>query len=122
MNQTEESDVSAQKPEMTITEEEKMDIDQNKSIAALAYLIFFLPLVVKPDSKFGRFHANQALLIFILGIGVSLIGPIIPFIGSMVVVPLGSVFALVLFIMGIINAANGKKVRLPLIGDIDIIK
>ena len=45
------------------------DIEKNKTMAGLAYLIFFLPLLACPDSKYGRYHANQALLLFILGLG-----------------------------------------------------
>ncbi|NLA78908.1 MAG: hypothetical protein GX845_05135, partial [Erysipelothrix sp.] len=37
------------------------DIEKNKTMAGLAYLIFFLPLVAAPESKFGKFHANQGL-------------------------------------------------------------
>ena len=46
------------------------DIARNKSVCALSYLsiLFFLPLVVCPDSKFGRFHANQALALLITAI------------------------------------------------------
>ena len=44
------------------------DILQNKTLCGLAYvfpILFFLPLVSCPNSKFGRFHANQALLLFL---------------------------------------------------------
>ena len=38
---------------------EQADIDNNKTMAGLAYIIFFLPLLVCPQSKYARFHANQ---------------------------------------------------------------
>jgi hypothetical protein len=38
---------------------DQADIEKNKTMAGLAYLLFFLPLVACPDSPFGRFHANQ---------------------------------------------------------------
>ena len=44
------------------------DIEKNKTMAGLAYLIFFLPLIVCPDSKYGKFHANQGLLLLITSI------------------------------------------------------
>ncbi len=34
------------------------DIEKNKTMAGLAYLIFFLPLIASPDSAFAKFHAN----------------------------------------------------------------
>ena len=36
------------------------DIQKNKVISALSYLgiLFFLPLVAAPESRFGKFHAN----------------------------------------------------------------
>jgi len=39
-------------------------------ICAAAYFsfFFFLPLVMMPNSKAGRFHANQGLLLFILNL------------------------------------------------------
>ncbi len=104
------------------TDEERKDIEEHKAIAAVAYLIFFLPLLASPDSQYGRFHANQALLLLITVLGINTIGSIIPIIGWFLILPLGFIFTLVLFIIGIINAAYGKKERLPLIGGFDIIK
>ena len=65
--------------EETFTQE---DIDKNKTIAGLAYIIFFLPLIACPDSRYGRFHANQALILFIVGLAGSIILSIIPIIGT----------------------------------------
>lgn len=40
------------------------DIQKNKVISALSYLgiLFFLPLMAAPESRFGKFHANQSLV------------------------------------------------------------
>ena len=46
---------------------EQTDIDNNKTIAGLAYFIFFLPLLVSPQSKFARFHANHDNSLTIVG-------------------------------------------------------
>ncbi len=97
------------------------NIDDVKNVAALAYLIFFIPLLSNPESEYGKFHANQGLLLLITGLAVSFLGSI-PFIGWFIILPLGFILVLVLFVMGIVNAVNGKKKRLPLIGGIDIIK
>jgi hypothetical protein len=50
------------------------ETDQNiKTIAALAYLIFFLPLLTNKDSKFAMYHANQGLVLLIAGIGANFV-------------------------------------------------
>ncbi len=97
------------------------DVEKNKVISALAYILFFLPLVVCPESSFGKFHANQGLLLLIVGIVGNIVLGIIPLIGW-IILPL---FALVVFIfgiMGIIGALNGKAKELPVIGKYRIIK
>ncbi|KJR49239.1 hypothetical protein UF75_0317 [Desulfosporosinus sp. I2] len=48
------------------------DIEQNKTMAALAYFLFFLPLIACKDSQYGRFYANQGLLVLILSVGGSM--------------------------------------------------
>ena len=100
---------------------EQEDIEKNKTMAGLAYLIFFLPLVAAPESKFGKFHANQGLLLLILGIGGNIILIIIPILGWLLIVPF-SLFVLVLGVMGLINGFGGKVKELPLIGKFRIIK
>lgn len=59
------------------------NLDQVKIMAALAYfgILFFLPLVTHPNSSFGKFHANQGLLLLITGLVINTVGTIIPFIG-----------------------------------------
>ncbi|GEM_PF-370425 len=97
------------------------DIEKNKAIAALAYLIFFLPLLAAQDSSYARFHANQGLLLFILGFGGNTILTIIPILGW-ILIPFFSLFVIILAVMGILNAVNGKAKDLPLIGQYRIIK
>ncbi len=97
------------------------DIEQNKTIAGLAYIIFFLPLLACPDSQFGRFHANQALLLLLLGFGGSIILTIIPIIGWLLL-PIFALGVFVLAIMGLVNGFTGKVKELPIIGKFRIIK
>ncbi|MBX3042915.1 MAG: hypothetical protein KIT33_01585 [Candidatus Kapabacteria bacterium] len=98
------------------------DIEQNKVMSLLAYIIFFIPLLAAKDSKFARYHANQGLVLLLLGISISLVSSIIPIIGWFIIGPLGTIFVIVLAVMGIINALNGKAKPLPLIGGISLIK
>jgi uncharacterized membrane protein len=96
------------------------DIEKNKVIAALAYAIFFLPLIVDKDSEFGKFHANQGLLLLIASLlgnailTVTLIG--------IILIPVLNIVLLVLFIMGALNAYNGQAKELPVIGKFTLLK
>ncbi|NCU29502.1 hypothetical protein EOM60_02735 [Candidatus Saccharibacteria bacterium] len=99
-------------------------MDSLKVIAAIAYLgiLFFVPMITHPKSEFAMFHANQGLLLLLAGIIVSVVGSVIPVLGWFVIAPIGGIFILVLFILGLINALQGKMKRLPLIGSFDLIK
>lgn len=96
--------------------------DNVKVMAALAYVLFFIPLLTNPNDEFAKFHANQGLNLLLLAIAVQVIGWAIPFLGWFLIVPLGSIAVLVLFIMGIINALNGEKKALPVIGQFQLLK
>ena len=70
----------------------------------MAILAYFGPLVLVPilaarESRFAQYHANQGLVLLIVGI----------------------VF-LVLAVIGIINASKGEMKPLPVIGGISILK
>lgn len=101
---------------------DKEDVEKNKVMAILAYIIFFIPLLAAKESKFAMYHANQGLVLFLAGIAVSIVGSIIPLIGWFIILPLGSILILVLAIMGIINASKGEMKPLPIIGKITILK
>jgi uncharacterized membrane protein len=92
---------------------------KNTTMAAIAYLLFFVPLLTdSKDDPFVKFHVKQGLLLLILSIFVSILNSIIgriPFVGWIVSFVLGlGVFAL--FVIGIMNALNGKETPLPLVG------
>lgn len=100
----------------------KEDIEKNKVMGVLAYIFFLIPMLAAKDSPFAKFHTNQGLLVFLAAVAVNIVGGIIPFIGWILILPLGNLAVLVLAIMGIINSANGKAKKLPIIGNIEIIK
>ena len=97
------------------------DIEKNKVISGLAYILFFLPLLVCPESKYGRFHANQSLLLFITSIAGTIALSIIPIIGWLLL-PFFSIAVLVFAIIGLINGLTGKGKELPLIGKFRLLK
>jgi uncharacterized membrane protein len=102
------------------------DIEQNKVVSGLAYLgiLFFLPLVVCPNSKFGKFHANQGITLFFVYLAIGVINVVfgfVPFFGWYI----GKVLylaAFVLMILGMVNAFSGKAKELPIIGQARILK
>jgi uncharacterized membrane protein len=99
------------------------DIERNKVFAVLAYIgiLFLVPLLAAPQSRFARFHTNQGIVLFLAGLilcAASAILAMIPFVGCLVafapaVIGIGW---LVLMIIGIVNAASGHYKPLPLIG------
>jgi len=101
-----------------------IDIEKNKIMAILAYIIWLIPLLAAKDSKFARFHTNQGLVVFILSIAWSVVTSIISSISFLFgsIFSLGSLLFLALMIVGIINAANGRAKELPVIGSINIIQ
>ena len=97
------------------------DIAENRTMAGLSYLLFFLPLVSCPQSQYARFHANQSLVLLLLAVIGNVVLGIIPLVGW-VLLPLFDVFILILEISGMINGFGGKAKQLPLIGKINILK
>lgn len=104
------------------------DITNNKVVSVLAYIpiLFWLPLVVNSNSRFGKFHANQGLGLLLTGIVVSVALAVlhlllgwIPILGTIIVglvrIAL-SLILLVLAILGMVNTGNGNAKELPVIG------
>ena len=97
------------------------DIRKNKAMGVLAYIIFFVPILAARDSRFAMYHANQGLVLFLLAVAVNIVGTVMPFIGPMIVIPLGSLAVVILAIMGIANAISGRMEPLPYIGGIRLL-
>ena len=111
----------------------QQDINSNKVMAILAYLgiLVLVPIFAAKDSKFARFHANQGLVLFLAEIAfyivLTIVSAIILAISwklyFIITIPsLVWIVFLVLAIIGIINAANGKAKELPVIGKFTLLK
>ena len=84
------------------------------AMAVVAYILFFIPLLTESkNDPFVMFHVKQGLVLLITGVAVSILG-MIPILG-LLALPLNLVL-FVLWIMGILNALNGEKKELPIIG------
>lgn len=99
---------------------DKADIEKNKIMAVLAYIIFLIPLIAAKESPFARFHTNQGLLLVIAAVILSVIAAV-PVIGW-IIAPVIGIAVTVLAVIGILNALNGKAKELPLIGKFRILK
>lgn len=109
------------------------DIEKNKMMAGLGYIIFFLPMIVMNDSKFARFHANQILLLLIPEVAITVIGTMLStvlfasfsFGLASLISFITLAFSLAIGVVAIINmiaAFRGEAKRVPFIGHITIIK
>lgn len=90
---------------------------KERIISAVSYLwiLFFLPLILIPDSSFGRFHANQALLNLLWGIVFGILSKI----------ALGWLFGIITAVYpvwGIFTALMGIERPFPVIGKFTLIK
>ncbi len=85
----------------------------NRALAALSYLsvLFILPFMLTPDDNYAKFHAKQGLRLFILGAIADILSAL----------PFGwilQIFRIYCIVKGIGNALNGRRDRLPYIGNI----
>jgi len=97
------------------------DVAQNKTMAGLAYLIFFLPLIVCPGSDFGRYHANQGLLLFIVIGLTNAVLSFIPFFGRFLLIPAVNLGFFIVAVIWMLHTFNGGTNELPLVGHIRLI-
>jgi uncharacterized membrane protein len=102
------------------------DVEKNKLMAIIGYIVpilFFVPLITEgKNSPFARFHANQQLVLLIVAIAVNIVGSVLPVAGWFLVLPVGTIFLIVLAILGIVNASRGEMKPLPLIGGAELIR
>jgi len=71
---------------LDITPEE---IQQGKTMAIIAYLIFFIPLLMDDmkKNKFVMFHTEQSIVLLLLNIAAGIIGTITCGIGLVLYIP-----------------------------------
>ncbi len=91
---------------------------KNTAMAVLAYIIFFIPLLTGDAKKdaFVKYHTKQGIVLFLLVVLINVLGWIVPFYFWFSISWILSLGTLVLLILGIINAVNGKQEPLPVIG------
>ncbi|MBN2121297.1 MAG: hypothetical protein JW734_09635 [Candidatus Omnitrophica bacterium] len=104
---------------------EESDITQNSvtdevrkgaGLAALSYVFFICIciLIYKKDNEFARFHAKQALVLFIGWVICLFLSVAVPFVGGLFSVS-GTIIYLVCLSVGIFSSLMGLRVRFPVI-------
>ena len=102
------------------TEEQQNDSSvEGKDIAIISYLTIIGLIIAfimnrEKQHEFARFHIQQVLGLALVSLVIFIVGqiPILGWIVSfLLVIPM-----LILWVMGLMNAINGKKKELPLIG------
>ena len=94
-------------------------VKQGAGFAALSYVFFLciFVLVYKKDNEFARFHAKQALILFIGWMVCLLFSIALPFIGSIFSV-FGTVIYLVCLTVGIFSSLMGQKFKFPVVTNV----
>lgn len=100
---------------------EPADVEQNKGMAIVAYILFFIPLIAAKDSRYAMYHANQGLTLFLTALGVNVVLGIIPILGW-ILMPFANLAILLLAVLGIVAAAQGRIRPLPIIGKYTFLK
>ena len=110
------------------------DAEKNKIFGIFAYLniLCLVPMLAAKDSPFARYHANQGFTLMIIEFALWMIDWACELVSSAVMPHGYSVFSIILsvvwlgvialVIIGIINAARGKCVPLPIVGGFKILK
>jgi uncharacterized membrane protein len=114
----------AEPRQLNITPEE---IESGKAMAFVAYIIFFIPLLIEEQrkNKFVMYHTEQALTLVILWVIIWIAQAILSAIVFsisfhlyflVVIINLLWIIPLVLWILGVINALTGKVKEVPIVG------
>lgn len=92
---------------------------EDKTVAILSYItiIGFIVAIVmhgNKKTKLGAFHLRQMLGVVVTSFCIGIVG-IIPILGWLVLI-VGMILLLVVWLVGLINAANGKMTPAPVLG------
>tara|TARA_R110002051_G_scaffold236232_1_gene297463 strand:- start:5502 stop:5819 length:318 start_codon:yes stop_codon:yes gene_type:complete len=96
--------------------------EEGKTIAIISYITWIgllIAFIMNNDKKnsFAQFHIGQSVRVAILGIANYTLGWILPS-GLGMITYVISIFVIVLWVLGIVNAINLKETPLPVIGTI----
>ncbi len=111
-----------QKSEINVMDKKEFDNKDlpGKDIALISYITILglvIAFVMNNEQKheFAKFHMRQSLGLFLTAIALSFIA-IIPILGWIIWI-VGIFILLYMWIKGVMNALNGKKEVVPILGD-----
>jgi len=95
-------------------------VSEGKNIAVIAYITIIgliIAFVMNNDKKdaFAAYHIKQSLGLAATGLALGIIG-MVPFLGWIINI-LGIFILLYMWIIGIMNAINGKESSVPFLGE-----
>ncbi|HLV42419.1 MAG TPA: hypothetical protein VKY37_09080 [Brumimicrobium sp.] len=95
-------------------------VQEGKTIAIISYITIFGILIAfimnnEKKNSFAAYHIRQSLGLGLTGLALSVIN-VIPILGWLVSI-LGSIFLIVLWVMGLISALNEQEKPVPILGE-----
>ncbi len=98
-------------------------IEEGKTIAIISYVTLLGTLIAyfmnkDKNNEFAKFHIGQALRAWLAGIVISIIGTVLVMVTGIGILGYLTYAGMILAILGLINAVNGKTEKIPLVGNI----
>ncbi|MFA6637070.1 MAG: DUF4870 domain-containing protein [Candidatus Omnitrophota bacterium] len=93
----------------------KVTKDNISAILAYLWVLCLIPVLMKKDDPFVKFHARQGLMLFIIEVALGIIG-IVPFLG-VIISQIGGLVCLVVSVLAIIQVLKGNQWKIPYVGD-----
>ncbi|PVW13972.1 DUF4870 domain-containing protein [Marixanthomonas spongiae] len=111
MNNTTREQPTPQEPATSVKEKDSMAI-----IAYITLIGLIIAFVSNKDKKnaFTAFHIRQSLGLAVTGFALMILS-FLPYIGWFIS-SIGSLALMVLWVLGLVNAINGKKEPIPMVG------
>ena len=102
-------------------------IEENKFFSLFSYLgiLFIIPLIARPNSRYCKFHVNQGIILCIVNAIVGALSSALLNIELITITYIISALDLIMLgftVYGIYNAVTGNAKELPLIGKYRILK
>ncbi|NNE77404.1 MAG: hypothetical protein HKN31_10065 [Pricia sp.] len=98
-------------------------IEEGKTMAIISYITLIGTLIAyimnsSKHNEFAKFHIGQALRAWLTGIVVSILASILVDVTGVGILMYLQYTGLILAILGLMNAINGRVEKIPLVGDI----
>jgi len=84
-------------------------------VLAYLWILCLVPILMKKEDEFVKFHTRQGLMLFIVEVAFGIIA-IVPILGAVTYI-LGILICGILSLIGIVQVLMGNKWKMPLIGE-----